>query len=111
MKTLQSIFEKLLPTRFWQRPPVLNDDQYWGALNATLNPQTLAVLHIAQDRFMAHVQTAADVEAPSEKRLRALDRAMALADFLSGVDSEMELAKTEVIRRAAMKEEADQKKQ
>ena len=102
---MNAIFEKLLPARWWKKPPTLNDEQFWTALNASVNPQTQAVLHLAQDKFMTHIQCAADIEASAEKRLRALDRAMAVADFLDEVDADLTAAKQEVERRAALKEE------
>lgn len=102
---LRSIFEKLLPARWWQKPIALNEDQWWTAFAGTEAPQTKAVLHVAQDKFVTYIQGAAQPGAPGEERLRNLDRAMAIADFMSEVDNNFAVAKDEVARREAMKQQ------
>lgn len=99
---MKTILEKLLPERFWKKPVPLDDEQFWKALNSPVNPQTHAVLHIAQDKFMEHALSAADPTAEDGKRLRAWDRAMAIATFLEEVDASLKGAKKEVERRDAM---------
>lgn len=107
---MNNIFEKLLPARFWKKAIPLSDDQLWNAFAASPNPQSLAVLHVAQDKFVSHMQTAASPEAASELRLRALDRAMAIADLMSEVDSCFVNGKTEAQRREAARQVASQMK-
>lgn len=99
MNKFQTIFEKLLPARYWKKRPPINDEQFWNALNAPVNPQTLAVLHTVQDKFVVHMASASDTEAPDAKRLRALDRAMAIADVLNEVEDNLAVAKDVVARR------------
>jgi len=107
---MKNLIEKLLPARWWKKPPPLNDEQFWSAMASPVNPQTQAVLHVATDKFVQHMQMASDLEAPGEKRLRALDRAMAVADFLNETDNDLAGAKAELERRAALKEEAQEDK-
>jgi hypothetical protein len=98
-----TIFEKLLPGRFWRKPEKIQADQFWTAMAAPENPQASALLHTAQDKFMSHIQAAAGVTTPEGERLRALDRAMAIADFMTEVEGNFAVAKAEVARREADK--------
>lgn len=106
---MMAILEKLLPARFWKKPVALNPDQLWTAFASPENPQSTALLHVAQDKFVAHIQTAADAKMSSDERLRALDRAMAVADFMEEVDRNFAMAKDEVKRRESLKQEQQQK--
>lgn len=108
MNRLIAIFEKLLPERFWHKKPALNDEQFWTALAAPLNPQTQAVLHIAQDKFVSYALTAANLESKDDRRLLAFDQAMVLADFLTEVQRDLDAATAEVKRREAIRSEGPQ---
>lgn len=63
------------------------------------------LLDIAQEKFNSHIQSACDTQADGKQRLRALDRALAMSEYLDEVASDMEKAKAEVERRWRDEEE------
>lgn len=101
---LKSIVEKLLPARWWGKKPTINEEQWWQAMAAPVNPQTQAVLHEATNKYVGYMQSAAG-PGPVEERLRNLDRAMAIADYLGTIEQAMEDAPAEVKRREGARQE------
>ena len=104
MNILNSILEKLLPARFWKQRP-LRPDEVWSALANTNedNPTLRAVLHIAQDRYVTHMQSAQQMRRDNPARAEQLDRAWEMAEFITQVEEDRAAAPEMVRRKAEVK--------
>lgn len=94
---MTEILEKLLPERYWRKPP-LKPDEFWSALAGCDdgNPVYRAVMHEAVDHFVTNMQSA---QAGGERRDEHLARAWAMADFIQRIEEYRAKAKDEVKRR------------
>jgi hypothetical protein len=104
MRALKKIVEKLLPARFWAERP-LKPEEVWSALAQTTddNPTLRAVLHIAQDRYVTHMQTAQQLRRDNPARLEQMERAWEMAEFISQVEEDRAAAPEMVRRKAEIK--------
>jgi hypothetical protein len=99
MNILTSVLEKLLPARFWAQRP-LKPDEVWSALAQTNedNPTLRAVLHIAQDRYVTHMQSAQQMRRDNPARVEQMERAWEMAEFITQVEEDR-MAAPEMVRR------------
>lgn len=86
----------------------MTQDAYWTALGGPVNAQSQAILDVAQEKFNTHINTACNVASDDKLRLRSLDRAMAVSDFLEEISQDMDKAKQVLEDRAREEEEKKQ---
>lgn len=102
-------FEKLLHPRWWKGRKPQDKEQYWRSMASAVNPQSQALLDTMQEKFNAHIGAACDLEGDDKKRLRSLDRALAISEMMDEIAREMAAA-PEVVKEMERKarEEAEQ---
>lgn len=96
---MKTILEKMLPRRFWSKPP-LPQERFWEAMQNVTDDNAVyrALMFEAQDRFMQNATLAFDRSQPDDKRLAAADVAAEMAAFMERIESYRAAAPAQVDR-------------